>query len=151
MKNLSFEIAIQAPRTVAWSTMLGESTYRQWTAAFCEGSHYRGSWDQGATIHFLSPTGDGMIAVIAKNEPLEFISIRHVGMIENGVEDTTSEKVRSWTPAYENYYFSDLADGCLVRVTLDTAPDYEQYMLDTYPKALAILKQLCEQRHERDA
>lgn len=28
-------------------------------------------------------------------------------MIESGVEDTTSEKVRAWAPAYENYRFSD--------------------------------------------
>jgi len=79
------------------------------------------------------------------NTPYEFVSIRHLGMIEQGVEDTTSEKVRAWAPAHENYRFADTPGGCRVVVTLDTAPEWEQYMLDTYPKALARLKEMCEQ------
>lgn len=144
MKTLTFEIAIDAPRSVAWANMLGAESYKAWTAPFCEGSYFAGSWDKGAKIQFLAPSGDGMTAVIAENVPHEYVSIRHIGMIENGVEDTTSEKVREWAPAYENYRFTDTPDGCRVTVTLDTVPQYEQYMLDTYPKALARLKELCE-------
>lgn len=144
MKTLTFEIAINAPRPVAWTNMLGAESYRVWTSEFCEGSYFVGSWDKGARIQFRAPSGDGMSAVIAENTPNEYVSIRHVGMIENGVEDTTSEKVRAWAPAYENYRFVDAPGGCRVIVTLDTAPDWEQYMLDTYPKALARLKELCE-------
>ncbi len=144
MKTLTFETSICAPRALVWSTMLGPESYKAWTAAFCEGSYYVGSWELGARIQFLAPSGDGMTAVIAENQPNEFISIRHLGVIEKGVEDTTSEKVRSWTPAYENYRFVDAPDGCRVTVTLDTVAEYEQYMLETFPKALARLKELCE-------
>ena len=145
MKTLKFEVTINAPRTRVWNTMLEPETYKAWTSAFCEGSYYTGSWDQGAQIRFLSPSGDGMTAVIAENRRYEFVSIQHRGVIENGAEDTTSEKVRAWAPAYENYRFSDVPGGCLVTVTLDTAPEYEQYMRDAFPKALALLKGLCEQ------
>jgi hypothetical protein len=151
MKTLKFETTIDAPRARAWQTMLGPQTYQAWTSAFCEGSYYTGSWDQGAEIRFLSPTGDGMISMIAENRPHEFVSIRHLGVIEHGVEDTTSEKVRAWAPAYENYRFSDVPGGCLVTVTVDIVPEYEQYMLDTFPKALALLKGLCEQPAANDA
>jgi hypothetical protein len=145
MKTLKFEVTINAPRSRVWNTMLEPETYKVWTSAFCEGSYYTGSWQQGAKIHFLSPSGDGMTAVIAENRKHEFVSIQHLGVIENGVEDTASEQVRAWAPAYENYQFSDVPGGCLVTVTLDTVPEYEQYMLDTFPKALALLKGLCEQ------
>ena len=144
MKTLTFEITINAPRAVAWTNMLGAESYKAWTSQFCEGSYFVGSWDKGANIQFLAPSGDGMSAVIAENTPHEYVSIRHIGMIENGVEDTTSEKVRAWAPAYENYRFVDAPGGCRVIVTLDTASEWEQYMLDTYPKALARLKELCE-------
>ena len=144
LKTLNFEIDIHAPRARVWDAMLGPETYKAWTAAFCEGSYYEGSWDQGAKIRFLGPSGDGMVAEIAENQPRQFVSIRHLGTIEQGVEDTTSEKVRAWTPAYENYRFTDLPDGCRVTVTLDTVADYEQFMRDTFPTALALLKQLCE-------
>ncbi len=144
MKTLTFETTIHAPRAQVWTTMLDPEGYKAWTAAFMEGSYFVGSWDQGAAIKFLSPSGDGMVSVIAERRPHEFVSIRHLGMIENGVEDTTSEKVLAWAPAYENYRFADVSGGCKVTVTLDTATDWEQYMLDTYPKALALLKGLCE-------
>ena len=57
----------------------------------------------------------------------------------------TTPTPRPKAPAYENYRFSDDPAGCKLVVTLDTAPDWEQYMLDTFPKALALLKSLCEQ------
>ena len=144
-KTLTFQVDIQAPRQRVWQTMLDAEGYRAWTAAFCEGSTYEGSWDQGAAIRFLAPSGDGMIAEIAEHRPAEWVSIRHLGMIEKGVADTTSDKVRAWAPAYENYHFQALpGNGCRVTVTLDTLPDYEAYMLDAYPKALALLKSGCE-------
>jgi hypothetical protein len=145
-KTLTFEIAIRAPRARVWDIMLDPETYKAWTSAFCEGSYFVGSWDEGAKIQFLSPSGDGMTAVIAENRPHEFVSIRHLGVIEKGVEDTSSEKVRAWAPAYENYRFSDLPDGCRLTVAVDTVAEYEQYMRDTFPKALALLKDLAEKR-----
>jgi uncharacterized protein YndB with AHSA1/START domain len=144
MKTLTFEITINAPRPRVWDTMLNLDTYEAWTAAFCEGSTYEGSWDKGARIRFGTPSGDGMLAVIAENQPHAFVSIKHIGMIDKGVEDTTSDKVKAMTPAFENYRFTDTPQGTLLTVTMDTIPDYEQYMLDTYPKALALLKDLCE-------
>lgn len=144
MKTLTFEITIDAPRALVWSRMLDAEGYRAWTAAFCEGSHFEGSWDPGARIRFLAPSGDGMTSEIAEHVPQQFVSIRHLGMIENGVEDTSSDKVRAWAPAYENYRFENAPGGCRVTVTLDTAEDWQSYMEDTFPRALVRLKQICE-------
>ena len=143
-KTLTFTEAIAAPRAVVWETMLGEETYREWTAPFCEGSYYEGSWDPGCRICFMAPNGDGMVAEIAASRPLEFVSIRHLGEIKDGVEDTTSEQVRAWAPAHENYSFAKTADGTEVTVELETLAEYEQYLSELYPKALAILRELCE-------
>ena len=66
VKTLTFEVTINAPRTHVWDTMLGPETYKAWTSAFSEVSHYTGSWDQGAQIRFLGPAGDG--------SPLAFIA-----------------------------------------------------------------------------
>ena len=145
-KTLNFPIWIQAPRDTVWSVMLDRATYEQWTAAFCEGSTYEGGWNEGDRIRFLAPSGEGMVSQIAESRRPEFVSIRHLGMIAGGVEDTTSDKVRGWTPAYENYSFAEANGGTQLQVDVDVLPDYEQFMLDTFPKALAILKQLCERR-----
>jgi len=144
-KTLSFKVSIAAPRQLVWDTMLGPESYKTWTAPFAEGSCFEGSWDEGSKILFLGPGGDGMTAEIAQNRPYEFVSIRHLGEIRNGVEDTSSEKVMAWAPAYENYSFAETPGGSAVTVSVEIAPEYEQYMLDTYPKALGVLKELCEQ------
>lgn len=143
-KRIQFSTVIHAPVATVWRLMIGPQSYRQWTSAFAEGSHFQGSWEQGARIRFLAPSGDGMVAEIAELRPGEFISIHHLGMIANGVEDTTSDAARAWAPAYENYTFVTVPEGTRVVVDQDVPADFEGYMRGAWPKALALLKQLCE-------
>ena len=144
MKQLHFSTLIQAPRPLVWEAMLAPDSYKRWAAEFAPDSYYEGSWQPGATIRFLIPGGSGMVSVIAENRPLEFISIKHLGMIDKGVEDTSSPAVLAWAPAFENYSFIAHGEATELRVELDIPDDWEAYMLRTWPKALAILKALCE-------
>lgn len=144
MQTQHFEIDIQAPRQQVWATMLQSPSYERWTSAFCQGSRFEGSWDSGSSIRFLGPSGQGMVAEIAEHRPAEFVSIRQLGFIHDGIEDTQSEAVRAWAPCYENYYFSDAGGGTRLRVDTDVFGDLDAYMADTWPKALAQLKTLCE-------
>ncbi|GLS14092.1 SRPBCC family protein [Hydrogenophaga electricum] len=144
MPTLHFEITVAAPREHVWRTMLYTPTYERWTATFCEGSRYEGSWEAGTRIRFCAPHGDGMLSEIAAHRPAEFVSIRHIGMINQGVEDTTSDAVRAWAPCYENYTFTDEAGGTRLRIDCDVFGTYEDWMNQTWPQALQALKALCE-------
>lgn len=144
MKRQHFETTIDAPRAKVWETMLAPDSYRAWTAPFAEGSYYDGSWEKGAKIRFLTPSGEGMSSLIADNRPHELISIRHVGIIKDGVEETESDAVRAWAGATENYTLTDADGGTRLEIDLDVAPEYEEMMANIWPKALAKLKQLCE-------
>ena len=146
MKTLHFSQLIAAPRTVVWQTMLGEDGYKAWTSVFAEGSYYEGGWNTGDRIRFLAPNGSGITSVIAESRPPEYVSIKHLGEVADGVEDTTSERVRAWAPSFENYTLLDVDGNTEVKVDLDVNAEYEQYMVDTWPKALAELKRLCEAR-----
>ena len=86
-----------------------------------------------------------MISEIAENRLHEYLSLRHCGLINEGVEDTGSEQARSWASALENYTFVGVGAATELRIDQDITPEFEQYMLDTWPKALAALKALCEQ------
>jgi len=57
-KTLRFNVSIEAPKQLVWKTMLDPDGYTAWTAPFCEGSYFSGSWDSGAKIKFLAPGGD---------------------------------------------------------------------------------------------
>jgi uncharacterized protein YndB with AHSA1/START domain len=145
-KKLHFETTIDAPRRDVWDVMLAPETFREWTSGFMEGSYYKGSWEKGQEIRFLAPDGSGMMAVIADNRPYEFVSIKHIGFIEKGVEDTESEAVRSWAPAYENYTLSDSGGSTKVEVEMDVTAEFEQHMAEAWPKALEKLKEISEAR-----
>lgn len=144
MKKLHFAIRIDAPRERVWETMLSKSTYEVWTTPFCEGSTYEGSWGEGDRIRFLAPGGEGMVSVIAESRPNEFVSIRHVGVLKAGVEDTESDAVTLWAGAVENYAFVLVNGRTEVRVEQDMLDEHAKYMTDKWPAALAKLKELCE-------
>ncbi len=149
METIQFTIQINANKGKVWDTMLNDKTYRQWTAAFHEGSYYEGTWEQGSEIRFLGPGEDGklggMYSKIKENRKHEFISIEHLGMIANGVIDTTSDEVKKWAPSFENYTFSEKGNQTELKVDMQTATEYKAMFEEMWPKALNALKQLCEQ------
>ena len=144
VKRIQFTVTIKAPAAIVWHHITSLESYKHWTSAFAEGSHFQGSWEAGSKICFLSPSGDGMVAEIAESRRREFISIRHLGFISNGTEDTTSDVVRSWAPAYENYSLLHVPEGTKMVVDQDVAPEWEEHMNQTWPKALNLLRELCE-------
>lgn len=129
--------------------MLDDKTYRQWTEVFHAGSYYKGSWEKGSKMLFLGPdpeTGKegGMVSMIADNRKHEFISIKHIGMVNDGVEDTTSEEAKKWAPAYENYTFTEKDGVTEVKIDIDMLPEFKEMMEEMWPKALEKLKELAE-------
>ncbi|HRH23605.1 MAG TPA: SRPBCC domain-containing protein [Candidatus Magasanikbacteria bacterium] len=151
MKKLHFEIFIAAAPEKVWNTMIQDATYRQWTLAFNElGGWYEGDWNQGSEIKFLGPNPadpskvGGMLSRVAENRPYEFISLEHYGMIMDGVEDTTSDEVKKWTPAFENYTFVEKDGGTQVIIDIDTNEEYADMFAEMWPKALEKVKELAE-------
>ncbi len=150
MNKLHFSIAINAPKAKVWSTMLDDKTYRVWTEAFTPGSHYVGDWSKGSKILFLGPdpnTGKlgGMVSRIKENRLHEYISIEHLGMVQDGNEDTTSEAVKAWAGAHENYTFKEKDGKTEVLVDIDSSGgEFEEMFKDMWPKALQKLKELAE-------
>ncbi len=149
MQKLHYSILIDAPKDKVWHTMLDDKPYREWTKAFSEGSYYKGNWEKGSKILFLGPdptTGEeaGMVSRIAENKLYEFISIEHLGIVQNGVEDTTSEAARQWAPAFENYTFKDKDGATEVLVDIDVEDEHAQMFNDLWPAALRKLKELAE-------
>jgi len=152
MKKLHFSIKISATRETVWHTMLDDSTFRRWTDVFASGSHFVGSWEKGSKILFLAPLEDstsGMVSRIAENRPYEFISIEHLGEVHGGKEETTSEKMKGWRGALENYTFKEISGQTEVSVDTDTVEDYEKMFEQKWPEALERLKEIAEGRLPR--
>lgn len=144
MERIYFKIEIDAPKEKVWNVLLGETTYPVWTAPFAEGSRVITDWQIGSKALFVNAEGDGMISKIAEHIPNEYISIHHLGMYMNGVEDYESEEVKKWTGAIENYKLSTKDDKSLLSVELDTTEDHKSYFEEKWPIALEKVKELAE-------
>ncbi len=148
MDKLEFSIVINATIEKVWNTMLDDKTYRIWTEEFSPGSHYIGNWDKGSKILFLGPSNDGklagMVSRIKENKLHKYISIEHLGEVYDGVEDTTSERVKVWAGALENYTFIDKNGKTELIVDMNINEEFKEMFEGMWPKALQKLKELCE-------
>ncbi len=93
---------------------------------------------QGSTIQFLNKVGGGMSTGFEKlieNEQVVFV---HQKELKNGVETETV-----WQGAKEIYYLKRESDfGTELQVAMDITSDVEDYFDRTFPKALALVKQI---------
>ena len=148
MDKLHFEITINASRKKVWNTMLDKDSYREWTDVFMPGSYYVGDWSKGSKILFLAPGKEGvmsgMVSQIEENRPYEYVSIEHVGVVHDGKEDMSSESVKGWAGAHENYTFKEVNGATEVLVDMDSVDEYKEMFHSIWPKALQKLKELAE-------
>ena len=142
MSTLTFTEKIKAPKEKVWLTLWNDASYRKWTSVFSEGSYAESDWNEGSRVYFLSPGGDGMFSTIQKKIPGVEMSFKHLGEIKNGMEE-----LKEWGDASESYYLEE-KEGITeltVKLVMESSPDFEKYFKETFPKALAILKDLSEQ------
>src|SRR5262245_58275721 len=148
MNKQTYSITIDAPREKVWRTLWDDGTYRKWTAAFAEGSRAETDWKKGSKILFLGNGNSGMVSEVAENKPNEYMSIRHLGMVIDGVEDIDSPASKSWSGSLENYTLRSVDNKTELVVDMETKGAMEEKMLDyfkkTWPIALDKLKELSE-------
>ncbi len=148
MEKLRQNIFINAPRERVWDMMLADDTYREWTSAFHPGSYYKGDWSEGSKILFLGPSEEsgegGMVSRIRENRRHEFISVEHLGIVQNGVEDTESAAAKAWAPAYENYTFTDRNGGTELAIEMDIQAEQKETFEKLWADALSRLKTIAE-------
>ena len=148
METQAYKITIDAPKEKVWNTLWEDATYRQWTAPFAEGSHAETDWKQGSKILFTDGKGSGMISTVAENKPNEFMGIKHLGMIKDGVEDYDSEEIKAWAGSYENYTLKSVGGKTELFVDMGTPvalpKEMADYFAQAWPKALDKLKEIAE-------
>lgn len=140
MKKINLDIIINAPREAVWDAIVDGSKYRAWTSVFQETSSFEGGWNKGDSIRFtaINEKGqtEGMVSEIAESTFPKYISIKHLGYIVDGVEDTTSEEIRKWALSFENYTIDKLdEDKTLFKLDMDATEEFHDMFLEIWPKA----------------
>ncbi|QBQ41517.1 SRPBCC domain-containing protein [Sphingobacterium psychroaquaticum] len=148
MKRKNYRIEINASAAHVFETMLGKTTYKQWTAEFNPTSDFEGHWELGEKISFIGYNKEGekegMLGKIAAYIPNKHISIQYIGLIHQNTEITEGPMVEEWVGLFENYTFTENDGVTTVAIEVDVNAEFENYFDSTWPKALQRLKELCE-------
>ena len=145
MIKVNFSAAIHAPKQRVWYILWEKSFYEQWTRLFAEGSTVKtDGWKEGSMVQFLGPNENGMVSMVVANKPNEYMSFRHLGIVKDGVEDTTSDEATGWAGAMENYTLKEENGITALTVEMETTEEYKDYFNNKWPKALAKVKELSE-------
>lgn len=144
LERKEYKISINAPREKVWNILWDDTTYREWTAAFHPDSYAVSNWNEGDKILFLGGEGNGMVSRIAQKRPNEYMSFEHLGEIKDGVEDTTSERVKLWAGSYENYTLNDNNGNTDLIIDIDLSGEFVEMFNEMWPKALAKVKEIAE-------
>lgn len=141
MAILKFNTTIHAPKEKVWDVLWDDASYRKWTAVFHEGSHAVSDWQEGGSILFLGPNGDGMYSMIEKQDAYKTMVFKHLGEIKNG------ERIaKDWGDATESYFLEEKDGVTTLNVELNMGAEagMEDYFNGTFPKALEVVKNLAE-------
>jgi uncharacterized protein YndB with AHSA1/START domain len=144
IRKHTWSIEIQASVEKVWNVLLNDDTYRQWTAAFCEGSYYRGALEQGGKIHFLSPEGTGMYSRVVFFQPPAMVMFQHIGEIVDFEEQPLDEASEKWTGSFENYFLNEKEGKTTLVAEVELSPENAAYFGEAFPKGLEKIKELAE-------
>ena len=154
MERLYFRIKIKANPETVYNTLIDKEHFQEWTSVFSPTSYFDGTWEKDSKMHFLNADDDGnfsgMVSVIKEHIPSEFISIEHCGFMKDGEEILEGEEVQAIKGALENYRFIQEGEFTDLQVESDAFPDFKDFFMETWPKALIALKRICEQKIEDD-
>ena len=148
IERLMFSRTIDAPPETVFNVVVNDDQFRDWTSVFAEGSHFKGNWEQGSTMEFLSDDGkgglQGMMSLVREISPGKSIKLVHVGLIQDGKKITEGPEVEQIKGAQENYSFNPSGNGTRLSVISDALPEMKIQLLDAWPKALDKIKSLAE-------
>lgn len=145
MQRKKFSVTIFASKEQVWEVLWSVESFQQYTRPFCEGSRMETNWEEDSEARFLDPQGRGTLAIIRKNDPPNLILIETLGVVVDGVVDTSSKMAEEWKGVIEQYSLT--GEDSNVKLLVET--DIPNVMKDTdfvkeWVEALGIVKQLSE-------
>jgi len=145
METLSYEIEINAPKTKIWDILWSPETYSEWTKFFSPDSQVKSDWKIGGKTYFVDSSGNGMVATIGTLDEPNEVTFNHLGMIQDGIEDTESKEVKEWSGAPERYFLIELDNGMTkLQAEVQVSAEWKSMMDKGFSEGLKIVKELAE-------
>lgn len=143
-RTIKKAIDVDAPPERVWDVLLGDATYREWTAEFMPGSYAETDWQEGSSVRFLDPSGSGLLGHIVASRRPELVEIAYDGLVADGKDDTETEHAREFSGAREIYRLTGSPTGTHLDISADMGEQYYDDMAAAWDRALAKVKALAE-------
>ncbi|WP_379962924.1 SRPBCC domain-containing protein [Epilithonimonas sp. UC225_85] len=145
MEKLKYQTEINASAEKVWDVLWNENTYTQWTHFFSPGSVMQTDWEVGGKTLFTDASRkNGMVSTIERIEEPKHLIFKHLGEIHDGVEDVTSDKVKSWNGSLEAYYLEENDGKTTLKIEIDSDENFKDMFDNGFQKGLEIIKKLSE-------
>jgi hypothetical protein len=83
---------------------------------------------------------------LIEHKPYDYSFAKHIAVLNpGGIEDRDSDVAKGWIGTTESYSFTEQNDVTELKIELTINPEWEKMFSDGWPKALAKLKEICEQ------
>ena len=102
-----------------------------------------GELAEGNEVQFISSEGLGVTSFVEKLIPHEYIAFRQVA---DTMDSGKQEREKEWTGGKESFELSEKNNSTNVTVTIDVPPGLEEIFKVRFPKALARVKILAEEK-----
>lgn len=141
INRLEFSIDIQAKPSMIWEALWNEASYRKWVGVFFEGSFaISDNWKEGSTVLFLAPDQSGIYSLVEEHIPNKVMRFKHIGNVKEGIKLPLDDESKAWTGSSESYTLVEKADHVTLKVDIDVLDEHTEFMNQTFPKALDIIK-----------
>ncbi len=142
MKELQFQVEINAAKEKVWDTLWQDETFRQWSGVIDPGTYMAGELKEGNEVQFISAeNGYGVTSLVEKCVPGEFLLLLH----QADTQDTGKQlREKEWTGGKESYSLTEKDGVTTLVAAFDVPLELEGVLKDSYPKALECVKELAE-------
>ncbi|KAA3632736.1 MAG: SRPBCC domain-containing protein [Calditrichaeota bacterium] len=145
MKTLTYSITINAGKKHVWETMIDPETYKLWVKPFSPDSQFEGDWTEGSYMLFIDPPHGGTKCLLEKVQPYDKMVGKHIALItKDGTEDSESDVAKEWYGTTETYSYVEENGKTTLTVEMQTHEKFAPMFEDCWPKALELVKGLCE-------
>ena len=147
INRLIFSTDIKAEKNEIWKVLWNESSYRDWVSVFFEGSYaISDNWIEGSKVLFLGPDQSGIYSIIETHIPNKVMMFKHIGNVLKGKEQPIDDETKTWSGATEIYTLTEGIGNNTLTVEIDVLEEHLNFMTNTFPKALEMVKRLSEKQ-----
>ncbi|CAM2855212.1 SRPBCC family protein [Vibrio neptunius] len=148
MLTLNYQIEVASTPEIIWKVLTELELYSQWATAFSPQSQFEGEWLEGNHIAFFDPELGGTRALVDRIEKHKVIEYHHIAIFNpEHIQDIDSDAAQKWIGSKESYQITPLENSVLLKVTIETHPDFVSMFNVGWGKALPMIKVICEQQN----